>query len=135
MHMVRRITDVKYYIKRTPECDRYLKLVTKRIQGEKFHSFVLFGLLKNGSLEFKDYLIDAVTMIAHELVEQVQNEFEEIPKEEFDKAETEYFSRESELSDLWRESQRKYYGIDIVTKEERDIMASVSRFLKKTKET
>jgi hypothetical protein len=67
----------------------------------------------------------------------LQQQFNEISREEFEKAEAEYLEREAPLYSSWRESSvyRKYYGIDVVTKEQREIMDRVSRFLKKPKET
>lgn len=135
------VPEIKYYKKRKtftdPQCDIYLKAVTKEEHDEKRYSFILFGLWKDGTIEIRDEIIDAPTANARELIELVQLQFIEILEEEFKKAEVEYFEREREFNISWKKSSvyRKYYGIDIVRKEQKDIMDRVSRFLKKPKET
>lgn len=130
------VLEAKYYILRnafaSPRGDSYLEIIAKEKQGEKVYSFVLFGLLDDGTIELREEL-DSTAANAREFLEQVQQQCDEITKEEFEKAEAEYFEREAALNLSWRESDwyHKYYGIDIVTKEQRDIMDGVSRFLKR----
>jgi len=139
--MAEMVPEIKHYKKREtfmdPQCDVYLKAVIKEEHDEKLYSFVLFGLWKDGTIVTRDEIINASTANARELIELVHLQFIEILEEEFKKAEAEYFERERELNISWKKSSvyRKYYGIDIVTKEQKDVMDRVSRFLKKTKET
>ena len=139
--MTEKVLDVKFYVLRetstTLEEDTYVKIVTKKDQGHKLYSFVGFGLLNDGTIKFRDVLENVTATKAQKLIEVLQTRCEEIPKEEFDKAEAEYLEREAELNVSWRESDmfRKYFGIDIVTQEQKDIMNRVSKSLKKPKDT
>lgn len=139
--MEREVLDVKYYVLKdssaTPEENTYVKIITKQGQGQKFYSFVSFVLIKDGTVKLRDTLVDLTAMKANRLVETVQTHLEEIPKEEFQKAEKEYLNREAELNVARRESDvfHKYFGIDIVRPEQKDIMERVSKSLKKPKET
>lgn len=135
-----KVLEVKYYVVRnafaSPRGDYYLKTVAREKEGEKLYSFALFGLLEDGTIEIREEF-DSTVANAHEFLEQVQQQCNEILKEEFEKAEAEYFEREALLNLSWKESDwyHKYYGIDVVTKEQRDIMDRVSRFLKRQQET
>ena len=139
--MVEKIPNVKCYVLRgafvTPDGDTYVKVVTKQDQGQKLHSFTGFSLMKDGTIEFRDVLENRPTTKARELVEVLQTQCEKIPKEEFDKAEAEYFRREAELNVSWRESGmfHKRFGIDVITQKQKDIMDRVSKSLKKPKDT
>lgn len=139
--MEREVLDVKYYVLKdssaTPEEDTYVKIITKQDQSRKLYSFVSFVLIKDGAVKLRDILVDLTAVKANGLVETVQTHLEEVPKEEFQKAEKEYFDREAELNVACRESDvfHKCFGIDIVTPEQEDIMERVSKSLKKPKET
>jgi len=138
--MIRKVCSIKYYLMKDDsiglQCDNYLQAIKRDEEGEKFYSFVLFGLLENGGIEPRDTRENLSAERAHELLEVIQSEFTEISEEEFEKAEAEYSRRVAELNKLWRSSDlfKKYYGIDVVTNEQKDIMERVRRFLKKTKE-
>jgi len=135
------VPEIKYYKKKEtfmdPQCDVYLEAIIKEEHDEKLYSFVLFGLWKDGTIETRAEIINTSMAKARDLIELVQLQFIEIFEEEFKKAEAEYFKRERELNISWKKSPvyRKYYGIDIVTEEQKDVMDRVSRFLKKPKET
>lgn len=139
--MTEKILDVKCYVLRgaftAPDGDTYVKIVTKQDQGQKLHSFVGFSLMNDGTIKFRDVLEDVTARRAQKLIEVLQTQCEEISKEEFEKAETEYLRRVTKLNVSWRESDvfRKYFGIDIVTQEQKDIMDRVSKSLKKPRET
>lgn len=139
--MVKQIPNVKCYVLRgaftAPNGDTYVKIVTKQDQGQKLHSFVGFSLMKDGTIKFRDVLENVPATKAQKLIEVLQTQCEKIPKEEFDKAEAEYFRREAELNVSWRESDvfRKHFGIDTFTQKQKDIMDRVSKSLKKPKDT
>lgn len=138
---MKNMCSAKYYLMKDdslgPQCDNYLMMIEKEERGEKFYSFVLFGLLINGEIKVRDTIEDSPTQRACELIEVIKSEFKEIKEEDFKRAEAEYLRRLEESVKSWESSSlfKKYYGLDIVTNEQKDIMDRVSKLLKKTKET
>ncbi len=130
--------EVRYYFKKDafadPVGDAYVEMIEKTDESSKVYTFVILGQFGD---DVDRKILDEPTAFACELAEVLQQEWETIAKEDFDKVEAKWTAQEAEINKAWRESDtyHKFLGIHIVTEEHKDIMNAVSKSLRKPRET
>lgn len=124
--------QVKYYVRRKaftqPDGDTYVKIIKRDDKEISFEGFVLYD---NGTVEYRQSSI-LESKEAVEWIEAIQQQSDELSKEEFEKAEDEYLKRAKDETWQLIESDlfRKYFGIDVVGEKQKSIMARVEKALK-----
>ena len=111
-----------------PNGDTYTKIIKTRRNEIYIDGFVLFN---DGTIKYRQcWKLEPKE--ATKWIEAIQQQSNELSKEQFEKAEHEYLRREKEETRQWIESDvfRKYFGIDIVGRKEKSIMRKVEKALK-----
>jgi hypothetical protein len=135
-----READTKYYIAKnafeSPEGDVFSKVTTRTENSVMSYHILLFALLKDGTAKEMIELKGSDDEIS-DFIKSIQDLSDEISIKDFEKAEKEYYKRAKNLRIRWDASDiyHKCRGIDIVSKENHDVMNRVSNDLRKSTKT